>query len=128
MGASADKSKEIILITKANPMNKWFLIGLIFSLSSLSFADDQTQKKILELEKRIKQLERSQGSRPSGLKTQDYKNSTVDKKEKGKGLAGHAQEAQLSKEQQEKLMKQIEMIKKNQKEEKKLLDEIMNEE
>lgn len=95
-------------------------ISMIFSFSLL--ANDEMELKVLKLEKRIKQLEKSNGSNGSGgLKTTDYKKKSVSSNSSSGA-------AQLSASDQAKLMKQIETIKNSQKEQKKLLDEIMNEE
>ena len=96
------------------------LIVFIFSFSAL--ASDEMELKLLKLEKRIKQLEKEKSvSGGSGLKTQDYGKSKVS------ASGPSAQAPQLSAEEQAKLKEQIETIKKSQEAQKKLLEEIMNE-
>lgn len=97
---------------------KFILSFLLLPL--FSYANEDMQRKLLEMERKIKQLEKGKAS--SGIKTQDLENQEISNQSSSVPSA-----SQLSPEQQKELMKQIEQIKKSQKEQQKVLDEIMNE-
>lgn len=101
------------------------LLCILFMTSTHLWANEEMELKMLKLEKRIKQLEKQKGTQGSGLKTQDYKNKNVSSV--SASSATGSSDVQLTPEQKKALMEQIKTIKSNQKEQEKLLDELMNE-
>jgi len=113
-------------------MKKLLLVCLV-SVPFSSFAGMSLEQKVKMLEKRIERLERGSDARSqvdagSGLKMRDMSN---DKMQTGLGGARGVSSAQgmpeMSKEQQEEVMKQLELFKSRQAESQKILDELMKE-
>lgn len=108
---------------------------LIMFFSSTSFGMS-LEHKVLMLEKRIEQLERNQlrsqaqVDKSSGLKVTDMNNKGM-QTGVGRGVSGAGSAAmqmpEMTKEQQEEFMKQIELYQQRQKESQEILDQIMKE-
>ena len=111
---------------------KLVLFVITVSMSFGAFANMSQDERIKRLEARIQQLEQAQAQtkNPSsnGLKVKDMKGQNVQTQAGSlRGIAGAGQMPTMTKEQQEEIMKQIELFKKRQQESQKILDELMQE-
>lgn len=114
-----------------------FLIGIILALNfSIADAKTKTLRRLDDLEARMEKAEQkirelenksSSSAETSGLKVKDYQNSKIH--EKQRNIAGdfNSQRNQLSKEQEKAIKMQIEIIKKSQTDQERILNDIMNE-
>lgn len=101
-------------------------IVFIVLLSTITYAQDNNMlyRRLLKLEQRVAKLEKQLSSQTSqhrgGLKVKDMQGSKI--------YSGQAsQMPQLPPEQRKQIMQQLEQFKKSQKENQKVLDELMNE-
>lgn len=96
---------------------------IILLLSSATFAQDNSDilRRLLKLEQRVAQLERQVAQKPHmGLKVKDMDGTKMKAQQK-------PQMPQLTPEQRKQIMQQLEQFKKSQKDNQKVLDELMNE-
>ena len=114
-------------------MKKLLLICLV-SLSFSSFAKMTLEQKVKILEKKIERMQKANGAKldsSSGLKVKDLAQDKMQTGVSGsRGVAGVGAGGQMpamTKEQQEEMMKTIELFKERQIESQKILDELMKE-
>lgn len=112
---------------------KYLVLSLLFMSTSVFAAEMTDKERIKRLEARILQLEQAQRNQktPStgGLKVKDMNGQNVQTLPGARlrGVAGAGQMPAMTKEQQDEIMKQIELFKQRQIESQKLLDELMKE-
>ncbi len=107
-----------------------FVLLMMGSALAQNLTPDQ-QKKMLDdmrvMKERLDQLEKNKAPVTSGLKTTNYKDATSETNSPGGASPGEESAPALTADQSKKLMDDIAVLKKNQADSQKILDEMENE-